>query len=272
MTLISKEKLSEIAGLSKIPIPGLPSYLMKVMKINNLNTVVKEAGNLEGADFANYVLKEIGVDVQFDAAELLNIPAEGAFIVIANHPYGGIESLALLSTLAKRRPDTLYMGNFLLKNIPNLEKCIIAVNPFENIQNSASITGLKMTLKALGEGIPVAIFPAGEVSSYNFKTSEITDPEWHPVVGKIICKANVPVLPIYFHGNNGFFFSMLKSIHPMLQTSKLISELFNKQGHALKMTIGKAIFLTGERGKTSDSLLLNNLRNKLYALKNQSHN
>ena len=272
MTLISKEKFTEAAGLSRIPIPGLPSYLMKVMKINNLNAVVKEAGNLEGADFANYILMKIGVKVQVDAAELLNIPSEGAFIVVANHTYGGIESLALLSTIAKIRPDTMYMGNFLLKEIPNLKECIIAVNPFENVQNSASITGLKMTLKALGEGTPVAIFPAGEVSSYDFKTSQITDPEWHPVVGKIICKANVPILPIYFHGNNGFFFSMLKSIHPMLQTSKLISELFNKQGYALKMTIGKTIVLTKTRDKSSDSLLLKNLRSKLYALKNQSHN
>jgi putative hemolysin len=272
MTLISKEKFSEVSGLSKIPIPGLSSYLMKVMKINNLNAMVKEGGNLEGADFANYALNKIGVKVQFDDTELLNIPREGAFIVVANHPYGGIESLALLSTIAKVRPDTMYMGNFLLKEIPNLEKCIIAVNPFENVQNSASITGLKMTLKALGEGIPVAIFPAGEVSSYNFKTNEITDQDWHPVVGKIICKANVPVLPIYFHGNNGFFFSMLKSIHPMLQTSKLISELFNKEGHALKMTIGKTVLLTGERNKTFDLMILQNLRNKLYALKSQSNN
>ena len=272
MTLISKEKFSEAAGLSKIPIPGLSSYLMKVMKINNLNTIVKEGGNLEGADFTNYVLQKIGVEVQIDATELLNIPTTGAFIVVANHPYGGIESLALLSTIAKVRPDTMYMGNFLLKHIPNLEKSIIAVNPFENVQNSASITGLKMTLKALEDGIPVAIFPAGEVSSYDFKANEITDPEWHPVVGKIICKANVPILPIYFHGNNGYFFSMLKSIHPMLQTSKLISELFNKQGHALKMTIGKTISISSERGKAFDPSLLKNLRSKLYALKNQSHN
>lgn len=272
MTLISKEKFSEAAGISKIPIPGLSSYLMKVMKINNLNTVVKEAGTREGADFANYVLMKIGVKVQTDSKEMLNIPREGAFIVVANHPYGGIESLALLSTLAKVRPDTMYMGNFLLKHIPNLEKCIIAVNPFENVQNSASITGLKMTLKALEDGIPVAIFPAGEVSSYNFKASEITDPEWHPVVGKIICKANVPILPIYFHGNNGYFFSMLKSIHPMLQTSKLISELFNKQGHALKMTIGETISLNTGRGKAFDPSVLKNLRSKLYALKNQVYN
>ncbi|MDW8849008.1 hypothetical protein SD960_02810 [Flavobacterium sp. MMLR14_040] len=272
MTLISKEKFSEAAGLSKIPIPGLSSYLMKVMKINDLNTMVKEAGNLEGADFANYALTKIGVKVKYDATELLNIPSKGAFIVVANHPYGGIESLALLSTIAKIRPDTMYMGNFLLKEIPNLEKCIIAVNPFENVQNSASITGLKMTFKALSEGIPVAIFPAGEVSSYDFKTSKITDPEWHPVVGKIISKANVPILPIYFHGNNGFFFSMLKSIHPMLQTSKLISEMFNKQGHELKMTIGKAIFLSQTKDKAADLLMLQNLRSKLYALKNQLPN
>jgi len=268
MTLISKEKFTEIAGLSKIPIPGLSSYLMRVMKIDNLNTVVREAGNLEGASFANHILMKIGVRVQFDTTELLNIPAKGAFIVIANHPYGGIESLALLSTIAKVRPDAMYMGNFLLKKIPNLEKSIIAVNPFENVQNSSSVTGLKMTLKALSEGVPVAIFPAGEVSSYNFKTNTITDREWHPAVGKIICKAGVPILPIYFHGSNGFFFSMLKSIHPMLQTSKLISELFNKNGHALKMTIGEPILLEG-RNKTFDPLLLKNLRNNLYALKNK---
>jgi putative hemolysin len=223
MTLISQEKFSEISGLSKIPIPGLSSYLMKKMKINNLNTVVKEAGNLEGAAFSSHILETIGVKVQVDASDMENIPAEGAFIVIANHPYGGIESLALLSTIAQVRPDTLYMGNFLLKKIPNLEKCIIGVNPFENVQNSSSISGLKITFKTLKDGIPVAIFPAGEVSSYDFRTNSITDKEWHPVVGKIIAKAGVPILPIYFHGNNGIFFSLLKSVHPMLQTSKLIS-------------------------------------------------
>lgn len=272
MSLITKEKFSEVSGLSKFPIPGLSAYLMEAMKINHLNSVVKAAGDLEGADFANHVLRNVGVEVQFDTNELLNIPTEGPFIVIANHPYGGIESLALLSTISKVRPETLYMGNFILKHIPNLEKCIIAVNPFENVQNSSSITGLKQTLKALDDGIPVAIFPAGEVSSYNFKTNEITDREWHPAVGKIISKANVPILPVYFHGNNGLFFSTLKFIHPMLQTSRLISEIFNKKGHLLKITIGKATFLTSDKTKKFDPLLLQNLRSKLYDLKNQAAN
>jgi putative hemolysin len=265
MTLISEEKFSEISGLSKIRIPGLSSYLMKKMKINNLNTVVKDAVDLEGAAFSSHVLEAIGVKVQVNASDLENIPADGAFIVVANHPYGGIESLALLSTIAQVRPDTLYMGNFLLKKIPNLEKCIIGVNPFENVQNSSSISGLKITFKTLKDGIPVAIFPAGEVSSYDFRTNTITDKEWHPVVGKIIAKAGVPILPIYFHGNNGIFFSLLKSVHPMLQTSKLISELFNKKGHVLKITIGKPMLANEIEAK--DPFLLKNLRKKVYALK-----
>ncbi|MDI1257214.1 MAG: hypothetical protein PSV16_14060 [Flavobacterium sp.] len=266
MTLISQEKFSEIAGLSKIPIPGLSSCLMKFLKINDLNTMVSEAGDLEGADFTEHVLKTIGVTVQIATADLNNIPANGAFIAVANHPYGGIESLALLNTIAKVRPETLYMGNFLLKKIPNLEKSIIGVNPFENIQNASSISGLKMTFKTLKDGIPVAIFPAGEVSSYNFKTNEITDKEWHPIVGKIIAKAGVPIVPIYFHGNNGIFFSLLKSIHPMLQTSKLISELFNKKGYVLKITIGKPI-LVSDLEDNLNPLLLKNLRQRLYSLK-----
>lgn len=264
MTLISKENFAKHSGLSKIPIPGLSSYLMKALKINALNTVIEEAGTLEGPEFASHVLKKLGVKVQIDTESLQHIPKIGAFIAIANHPYGGIESLALLETLSQKRSETLYMGNFLLKKIPNLEKCIIGVNPFENVQNSSSISGLKMTFKTLKDEIPVAIFPAGEVSSYDFKTKEITDREWHPIVGKIIAKAGVPIIPIYFHGNNGMFFSLLKSIHPMLQTSKLIAELFNKKGHILKITIGKPILL---HDLTEELPVLDQVRKKVYGLK-----
>jgi len=269
MTLISKQNFSDASGLSRIPIPGLSSWLMEFLKINRLNAAVKGAGNLEGAAFASHILDTIGVRVEIDGPGLENIPANGAFIAVANHPYGGIESLALLQTLSQVRPETLYMGNFLLKKIPNLEKCIIGVNPFEKVQNPSSISGLKQTFKTLKDGIPVAIFPAGEVSSYDFKTRSITDREWHPIVGKIIAKAGVPVLPVYFHGDNGLFFSLLKSVHPMLQTSMLIPELFNKRGHVLKITIGKPIVMSAA-GDDFNAFPLKSLREAIYSLK-RSH-
>lgn len=268
MTLISKENFSQATGLSNIPIPGLTSALMKMMKIDEFNNIITNSHGLEGAPFADHLLKTLGISIELSDEDIANIPKDGAFIAIANHPFGGIESLALLSNLGKFRPDTLFMGNFLLKKIPNLEKCIIAVNPFEKIQDSSSISGLKITLNALANGTPVAIFPAGEVSSYKFKKNEITDREWHPVVGKIISKANVPILPVYFHGNNGMFFSLLKLIHPSLQTAKLISELFNKNGHKLRIKIGKPILIDQIPNKNCNLSLLKYLREKLYSLGN----
>ncbi|MGN8059390.1 lysophospholipid acyltransferase family protein [Pedobacter sp. 22163] len=267
MTVISKENFSKATGICNIPIPGLASFLMRFLKINDFNVMIRNANTLEGEKFANHILNVLGVTIQISDEDLANIPKEGAFIAIANHPYGAIESLALLSTLANHRPDTMFMGNFLLKKIPNLEKCIIAVNPFEKVQDSSSISGLKTTLKVLKDGSPVAIFPAGEVSSYKFRKNQITDREWHPVVGKIISKANVPILPVYFHGNNGIFFSLLKFIHPSLQTAKLISELFNKNGHQLKISIGKPIYLKEIDCKDCNTSLLKHLRKGLYALK-----
>lgn len=272
MNVISKETFSKATGIGNIPIPGLASFLMRIMKVDNFNGIINDANGLEGEKFASHLLKTLGIRIQLDEKELANIPRNGAFIAIANHPYGAIESLAILSTLGKHRPETMFMGNFLLKKIPNLEKCIIAVNPFENVVDASSISGLKITLKTLKEGIPVAIFPAGEVSSYKFKGNEITDREWHPVVGKIISKANVPILPIYFHGNNGLFFSLLKLIHPSLQTAKLISELFNKKGHVLKIEIGKPILLSEIECKGCNISLLRYLRSLLYSLGKSQNN
>ncbi|MFC4212634.1 1-acyl-sn-glycerol-3-phosphate acyltransferase [Pedobacter lithocola] len=266
MTLISKADFSKATGLCNVPIPGLTSFIMKIMKIENFNSIIRDADKLEGAEFADYLIKRLGIKIEIDDKELANIPQNGAFIAIANHPYGAIESLALLSTLVKHRPDTMFMGNFLLKKIPNLEKCIIAVNPFENIQHSSSISGLKLTLKTLCDGVPVAIFPAGEVSSLKIRSLKITDRAWHPVVGKIIMKANVPILPVYFHGNNGLFFSLLKLLHPSLQTAKLISELFNKKNHVLKITIGTVILPKEILPNQCNIALLKFLRTKVYAL------
>jgi putative hemolysin len=264
MPAISKADFSKAAGINGLPL--LSSFLMNALKIDAFNSMMENARALKGVTFADHLLKILGVTIVVDDEALSHIPADGAFITVANHPYGAIESLALLSILVKKRPETMFMGNFLLKKVPNLADHIIAVNPFENIKDASSISGLKTTLKVLTEGIPVAIFPAGEVSSYCLKSKQITDKEWHPVVGKIIAKANQPILPVYFHGNNGLLFSLARFIHPSLQTIMLFSQLFNKRGHKLYVKIGQPI-LPGEVAEYNHKgTTLSYLREKTYAM------
>ena len=266
MKIITTEEFAKATKLDKLKMPGLAALLMEVMKINQVNDLFAQAQPKQGPDFVDAILAGCGVDIDFDERELKNIPKDGSFIAIANHPYGGIEGMVLLKILCMARPDSKIMANFLLKKIPNLSDYFVAVNPFENIDHSSSISGLKNTLELLANGTPIGIFPAGEVSTFKVDKQQVTDRMWHPVVGKIIAKAKVPVVPIYFHGNNGLLFNLLSMIHPALRTAKLPSELFNKQGHTIKLRVGKPINVEDIPDLNNPAKLLNFLRAKTYAL------
>jgi putative hemolysin len=266
MKIITTEDFAKATKLDKLKMPGLASLLMELMKINQVNELFAQAQPKQGPEFVDSILKGCGIEIEFDEADLKNIPKNGSFIAIANHPYGGIEGMVLLKMLCTVRPDAKLMANFLLKKIPNLSDYFIAVNPFENVEHSSSISGLKNTLELLASGTPIGIFPAGEVSTFKVEKREVTDRLWHPVVGKIIAKSKVPVVPIYFHGNNGLLFNLLSLIHPTLRTAKLPSELFNKQGQTIKLRIGKPIKFADIPDNTNSTKILNYLRAKTYAL------
>lgn len=266
MEIISRDELAKAIKLDKLKMPGLASLLMAVMKLNDINRVFNQSQHIEGLPFIDSILETIGVKIEFDERDLKNIPANGGFIAIANHPYGGVEGLVLLKVLGMIRPDAKLMANFLLKKIPNLSEFFIAVNPFENVEHSSSISGLKTTLELLNKGTPIGIFPAGEVSTYKIEQQQVTDRLWHPVVGKIIARANVPVIPVYFRGNNGLLFNLLSFIHPALRTAKLPSEFVNKKGYTIKLRIGKPILPMDTPYSGNPGKLLNYLRARTYAL------
>jgi putative hemolysin len=266
MKIITSEEFAKATKLNKLRMPGLASLLMEIMKINDINDTFEAAENFEGVAFVDEILRLVGVKVEISESDLKNIPLDGAFAAIANHPYGGIEGLILIKVLCTIRPDAKVMANFILKKIPNLSDFFVAVNPFENIEHSSSISGIKTTLSLLKTGTPIGIFPAGEVSTYKLGQQQITDKLWHPVVGKLISKAKVPVLPIYFHGNNGLLFNLLSLIHPTLRTAKLPSELFNKKGHTIIVRIGKPIPFEDIPDNTNNTKMLAYLRAKTYAL------
>jgi putative hemolysin len=266
MEIITTAEFAKATKIDKLGVPGLAALLMEVMKLNDINKVFSQNKHFNGLEFVDKILETIGVKIEFDEDDLKNIPKTGGFIAIANHPYGGVEGLALVKLLCTVRPEAKVMVNFILKKIPNLEEFFVAVNPFENVQHSSSISGLKATFDLLQNGIPIGIFPAGEVSTFSLDKQEITDRLWHPVVGKLVAKAKVPVVPIYFHGNNGVLFNILSFIHPTLRTAKLPSEFLNKQGLKIKVRIGRPIQIEDISYKKDTNKLLDFLRARTYAL------
>jgi putative hemolysin len=266
MKIITTKEFAKATKIDKLGVPGLAELLMEVMKLNDINKVFSQNVQFNGLEFVDKIFETIGVTIDFDKEDLKNIPKTGGFIAIANHPYGGVEGLALVKLLCMVRPEAKVMVNFILKKIPNLSEFFVAVNPFENVQHSSSISGLKATFDLLNQGIPIGIFPAGEVSTFSIDKQEITDRIWHPVVGKLIARAKAPVVPIYFHGNNGVLFNILSFIHPTLRTAKLPSEFLNKQGLKIKVRIGKPIHIEDISYRNNTNKLLDFLRARTYAL------
>jgi putative hemolysin len=266
MKIITTQEFAKATKIDKLGVPGLAALVMEVMKLNDINKVFSQNQHFNGLEFVDKILETIGVSIEFDEDDLKNIPKTGAFIAIANHPYGGVEGLALVKLLCTVRPESKVMVNFILKMIPNLSEFFVAVNPFENVQHSSSISGLKTTFDLLKSGTPIGIFPAGEVSTFSLDKQEITDRLWHPVVGKLIARAKLPVVPIYFHGNNGVLFNILSFIHPTLRTAKLPSEFLNKQGLKIKVRIGRPINIEEISYKNNTNKLLDFLRARTYAL------
>jgi putative hemolysin len=141
---------------------------MEVMKLNEINHVFASNMHIEGLPFIDAILEHIGVKIEIDEAELKNIPKDGAFIAVANHPFGGIEGLLLLKVICSQRSEFKLMANFLLNKIPNLKEYFIPVNPFETVRSVSSIGGMKLAMETLRDGIPLGIFPAGEVYQFIF--------------------------------------------------------------------------------------------------------
>ncbi|TDO21987.1 lysophospholipid acyltransferase family protein [Pedobacter duraquae] len=266
MKIITTKEFAKATKIDKLGVPGLAALLMEVMKLNDINKVFSQNEHFNGLEFVDKILETIGVSIDFDEDDLKSIPKTGGFIAIANHPYGGVEGLALVKLLCMVRPEAKVMVNFILKKIPNLSEFFVAVNPFENVQHSSSISGLKATFDLLQSGTPIGIFPAGEVSTFSLDKQEITDRLWHPVVGKLIARAKLPVVPIYFHGNNGVLFNILSFIHPTLRTAKLPSEFLNKQGLKIKVRIGRPIDIQDISYRNNTNKLLDFLRARTYAL------
>jgi putative hemolysin len=265
--LISKEDVSKALKLEKLKLKMLAPAFMKLLKLTNINEAYEHIENKSGLVFIDEILKEFQIQYQISESDLANIPKSEPFILIANHPYGGIDGIILSAVISKVRQDFKMVANYLLQQIPQVSEHIIAVNPFENTGNKEiNISGVKQVLEHLKTS-PLGIFPAGEVSALKLNNLKISDKKWEPGIGKIIAKAGVKVLPVYFSGHNSLAFNLLGLLHPSLRTIKLPSEMLNKANNTIQLRIGKAIpFKEISKYENNTDQLLQFLRAKTYAL------
>ncbi len=237
--LVSKSDLKKI-DLNSLKIPFVNDVVMWMLRIKEINTIYNKIGPRDGIEFIDAVFQELSIRYSVSEEELGFIPREGPFMTVSNHPFGILDGMILIKMIAERRPDFKVMANFLVKKIAPIQEFVFTVNPLEK-NRADSVVGLRNTLQHLQAGHPVGIFPAGEVSTHQSETQVVEDREWTKTSLKLIQKAQVPIVPIFFQGTNSFSFHVLGKILPVLRTAALPSELLNKKGQTLPLRIGHPI-------------------------------
>lgn len=270
MSLVNSKEIAKVIQLDKLGWLGtfLGWMLLKVLRISKLNRIYERHKHKKDIEFLDGILSDFQIDFEIPEEDLARIPKEGAFITVSNHPLGGIDGILLLKLLLDKRPDYKIIANFLLHRIIPLKKYVLPVNPFEDHKDAkSSIAGIKNALLHLSKGYPLGIFPAGEVSS--FKDGKLAiDKPWEEGAIKIIKKANVPVIPIYFHAKNSKLFYFLSGMSDTLRTAKLPSELLTQKNRVIKVRIGKPIHVKEQNDFKNLEDFHQYLRKKTYMLAN----
>ena len=270
MSLVTPKEVAKAIKTDKYGFLGTFSgwLLMKILKISTLNKIYDRTRHLEDLDFLNAILDEFQIKFEIPEEDLKRIPKDGAYITVSNHPLGGIDGILLLKLMLEKEPQFKIIANFLLHRIEPLKPFVMPVNPFESHKDAkSSVAGIKDALRHLKENKPLGIFPAGEVSTYK-DGKLLVDRPWEEGAIKLIKKAHVPVVPIYFHAKNSRLFYWLSKISDTLRTAKLPSELLTQKDRVIKVRIGKPISVAEQNEYETTEAYSEFLRRKTYMLAN----
>lgn len=248
----------------------LVNWVLHLLKMDEVNRVHGKWCYTQGAEFARHLIDDdFHIDLQVDNEEVLDRFKEGAFITVSNHPFGSIDGIMLIYIMTKRRPEFKVMVNMFLNRLSAMRPNFIAVDPQatdDPEKRRVSVNGIREALRMLKSGEPVGFFPAGAMSKTDRK-GFLVDRPWQESVLQIIARAKVPVIPVYFHGNNTWFFNLMGHVCWQIRTALLPRELFKKRYQTLRVTIGDPIMPEDQlRFKGNPDALGAYLRERTYAL------
>jgi putative hemolysin len=221
----------------------------------------------DGRSFFQNALAALNVNYEISGSDLARIPRTGPVLVVANHPFGGVEGLILAAALHSVRSDVKVIANSLLGRIPEARDRFILVDPFGK-QDSvrANVQPMKRAVALLRNGGMLGVFPAGEVAHWRSDKRSVTDPAWNSSIARLARATGATLVPAYFHGRNGALFQAAGFVHPRLRTALLPYELLNKRNATIEMCVGNPISWSKAKEMETDEAITEHVRRRTYAL------
>lgn len=257
-------------------VPRLASHrrlverLLHWLSIDKVNAIHAHNCATPGVPFTDGLLRDLNITLRVDNEEILSHFGEGAFITVSNHPFGALDGISLISLVGRYRPDYKVMVNMVLNAITAMRPNFIAVDALASddpAKKAVSMHGIKQAIMQVRSGHPLGFFPAGAVSKVGLN-GRLRDRDWQPSVIRLIDQLKVPVIPIFFHGSNSWWFNLLGRISWQLRTLRLPAEVFRRHNCDIHISVGRPISVEEQQAHAGTiEQLADFLKNRTYQLR-----
>ncbi|MGH8108463.1 MAG: lysophospholipid acyltransferase family protein [Arenimonas sp.] len=238
--------------------------LEKFSKFDEINAFLTTNAHLTGFSFIEAALAHLDARYTVDQVERERIPVNGRVLIIANHPSGALDALALLHFIGSIRRDVKIVANDMLGELDGIRELLLPVNILGGKPHPDSLRAIE---QALETEQCVIVFPAGEVSRLSWKG--ISDSQWRRGFLRFAKKTSAPVLPVKIQARNSAFFYGASLLHKPIGTALLPREVFSRRGSRIGLRIGLPMNVEQQGESTFD---LRSIRQALYAIGSRKEN
>ena len=220
--------------------PVVRPALYKLLNYRHAVRMADAVKPLSGAAALAYMSDLLDLKVSVLNAE--RIPATGRCVVVANHPTGIADGIAVYDAIRARRDDAVFFANAdALRVSPRLGETVI---PVEWVVEKRTREKTRATLQAAKEAFEaercVVMFPAGRLARVA-RDGSLSDPEWAPTAASLARRYAAPIVPIHVAGPPSRLFHAFDRVSQELRDVTLFHELLNKRRKAFQLKVGKAI-------------------------------
>lgn len=224
--------------------------------------------NLPLESFWGEAIDRLDIDLHIHAGSIASVPKTGPLVVVANHPYGVLDGIAICWLVAQRRKDFKILINSVLCRAREMTDHVLPVD-FEPTPEAleTNLHSRKLARQYLADGGVVIVFPSGGIATTPelFSRQAVEEP-WAPLVGQLVRRTKASVLPVYFDGQNSHLFQWASHFSPAMRVALIFHEVRRRIGSRLDMVIGDVMDYGDLEGHLPPKNLAHYLQNHVYGL------
>lgn len=201
-------------------------WLTGKMRLLRLIRRFEREGVPEGQAFWGRALTIMGITLTTPKEQILNIPATGPVVIVANHPHGLVDGMVLAEMIGRVRQDYKILTRSLLASVDEVKRFMIPV-PFLHEEDALqqNLTMRKRAMDHLGLGGVIVLFPSGVVASSDTAFGPAVEADWKTFTAKMIQRSNATVVPVFFPGQNSRWYQIANQVSASLRQGLLIHEV-----------------------------------------------